>query len=173
MKKITITILVALICISTASANYIDDFLGITYEVSAVAVDEIVETQICPDEYLFRNELSQLNKLPEALDFLDVFDDGYHVIELKQGTYLDETQFTIKKNNGKIIWIKKGICATNYDLYSLNFNLSDLEQKIRDGTFNPVTDGYNTLNNIEGLRFTQKLQILHKAMKYGFSKGGN
>lgn len=166
-KIITIVVLALLMVVQVSATTYVDQFLGIHYEEKTVELAQ--EDNMCDGEFVLKAQVDELNSIPIVIEALDAFDDGYHVVFLSKGEYMGSQYYTIKKDNGKIAWIKNDFCPEGeYESYELNIDLNNLEDNLTHGL--TIQEGYNLLRNIKGLSIFQKFHIMKTAISHSLSE---
>lgn len=165
MRKIILLPILLILVASIVNAAILNNFLSLNYIPNPMIVS-VSETE-CNAEQLFKAQVNTLNSMPIFLDAIEAFDDGDHVIYLKENEYSGSKYITIHKNNGKIIWIKSGKCAAvnGYDSYVINFDIENIQ--LEEG--NSILAGYNLLKQIDGVSTMQKLMLVKTAIKFGLT----
>lgn len=167
MKKVILLPLMVILLVGVANAALFNNFLSLNYQDPDKVQQQEQQSIECDAEQLFKSQVIMANSMPIFLDALKAFDDGDHVVYLKQNEYNGEKYFTVHKNSGKIIWIKSGLCSAEngYDSYTVNF---DIEQIQLSGS-NMIQQGYNLLKQIDGISTIQKLKLVKTTVIYGLT----
>jgi len=146
--------------------------LLISMALSATALDMIgffsTDKDLAPTfptnscgEPMFVEELTYVNEVPVLNELANVFDDGIYGVKLNKGEYFNNSEYTVNKENGTVMWIKPGLCADVK--FQINTDLNVIESKFIANE-DPMELGYEVMRNTEGLTWSQKFKMLQIAL---------
>jgi hypothetical protein len=183
MKQAIVIGLVLLIAISGVSAfSYKDYYNKVGFQFPGKGVPEIVKENVqeklleptfeCEGTLMFTEDLALYGNNSLFIEAVQVFDDGYHVVELTKHEYDGSRWYTVFVNDGKFQWIKKGYCVNGAPvfLYSTTLDVQELKDSDRKTTFGSAV---SILSKVKGIDVFQKFKLAGIATKYMFkhSKG--
>lgn len=175
MKKIIIIMIMMLVlmCSFVSAGNYVDDFLGIHYGpketiTTNTTINETVTVEdLCTGDFYFKQEIQSINSDNISLEFVSVFDDGYHVVSFPKGGFWDNDYYTAFIDDGKIKWVKSGICSEKYDLYTVDYDVNNIYSELEEENNDFMKVGRRVYSNIKGISIFQKIQIFSKIASLG------
>lgn len=170
MKKMILFGLMLMLSLSAVSAfSYKDFYNNVGFQTQSKQQEkqqEQIQNQTCDGALLFTNELALYSSKQAFIDAVNVFDDGYHVLELTKTAYQNTNWITVYKSEGQIIWVKKGVCAEGaVKMYSTTLDIQQVMDSGRKMTFGATM---STISKVKGISTMQKFQLARIAFRNHF-----